>query len=450
MKKILFLFFAVLLSLNSSKSFAQTRQVKEVKITSSAGWNGEENYSELLIKNEKGIYSLNGNKVEKKFVDDLLKAIGETKINYPQMENLGVTKKWLNENFSQDFNGYLTERLGDALPTQKTLYFKSLKNPEVIKQTFSGLFFFTASDYYPEMSVEITEKNGSKTKIFSDSQTMLSLPWQVKKNGRKITTFNAHISHAISNLMPEKSANKRRLIGEDLREELAKAVMDEIEDKWNLLEVEEKTPKELKELRKSFEVQTAFIYEKEGDGFFSAILRRKDFPKNFSILLELPYEKGAIKNIDVFNEKIESYKNLVFSVNWLKNYIFVHPEEEFRLNFDTDSSFGASLENEFYEQINSTNKKKLVDEVKINQEKISAIQVGGKYFFSEWLILPNKKMILFRYNYFDSLMKWKVKNFNSFDCDNRKCVGAIISASGNILSTLCATKKLVFQKAKSL
>ena len=146
------------------------------------------------------------------------------------------------------------------MPTQKTLYLESLKNPDVIKETFASLFFFTASDYYPEISVEITELNGSKIKIFSDSQTMLSLPWQINRNGRKTKTFNAHISHAISNLMPEKSANKRRLIGEDLRGEVAKAVMDEIEDKWNLLEAEEQVPKTLKELRKDFEVQTAFNF----------------------------------------------------------------------------------------------------------------------------------------------------------------------------------------------
>jgi len=235
--------------------------------------------------------------------------------------------------------------------------------------------------------------------------------------------------------MPEKSANKRRLIGEDLREELAKAVMDEIEDKWNLLEAEEQVPKALKELRKDFEIQTAFIYkDKDDEGFFNATLWRKDYPKNFSILLELPYKNGSVQNIDVFTQKIDSYKVSVFSVNWLKKYILSHPEENFRLNFDTDYSFGASLENEFYEQINPSNKQNLIDEVKRNQERISAIQVGGKYFFSQWLVLPNKKMVLFRYNYFDSLMKWKVKDFNSFDCDFRKCVGAVISTNGNIVS----------------
>ncbi len=433
--KILLLFFVVLFLFNVSSVSAQILQVKEIKITSAVGWNEEENYSELLIKNEKGTYSLNGNKIEKSLVDNLLKAINEPKINYPQLENLGITQKWLNENVNQDLNGYLIERLEKALPIQKNLYVESFKNSEIIKQTFSSLFFFTASDYYPEITLEITDGNGNKIKIFSDSQTMLSLPWQISKNGRKIKTFNAHISHAISNLMPEKSANKRRLIGEDLKGELAKAVMDEIEDKWNLIEAEVRVPENLKEIRKNFEIQTAFIYiDKDNEGFFTAKLWRNDFPKNFTILLELPYNNGAVQNIDVFIRKIENYKNQIFSVKWLKNYILAHPDEDFRLNFDTEYSFGTSLEIEFYEQINSPRKQKLVEEIKKSSEQISAIQVGGKYFFSQWLVLPNKKMILFRYNYFDSLMKWKVKDFESFDCDIKRCVGAVISANGNIIS----------------
>lgn len=434
MKKILLLFFAVLFLFNPLNCLAQIRKVKEIKITSAIGWNEEENYSEISIINQKGIYFFNGKKIEKQLVDNLLRSISEPKIDYPHLENLGVTPQWLYKNVNQDLNGYLVERLQDALPTQRTLYDESFKNPEIVKQTLPGLFFISSSDYYPEISVEITELSGKKIKVFSDSQALLSLPWQITQNGRKMETFNAHISHAISNLMPEKSANKRRLIGEDLRGELAKAVMDEIEDKWNLLEVEEKSPEALKELRENFEVQTAFIYEKDGDGFFKAKLWRKDFPKNFSILLELPYKKGEVKNIDVFKRKIENYKNLVFSVGWLKNYIIAHPEEEFRLNFDKDSSFGASLEKEFYEHVNMPDKQKLIEEVRKNQEQISTIQVGGKYFFSEWLILPNKQMILFRYNYFKSLMKWSVNDFNSFNCDVRRCVGAVISKNGNIIS----------------
>ncbi len=263
---------------------------------------------------------------------------------------------------------------------------------------------------------------------------MLSIPWQIYKNGRKTTTYNAHISHAISNLMPEKSANKRRLIGEDLRGELATALMDEIGDKWNLLQVEEQTPETLKQLRKSFEIKTAYLCDiNNGDKLFTATLWKKNFPKNFLILLEFPYKNGMFENIAVFKQKIPYYTNQVFSVIWLKNYILTHPEEDFYLNFDTNYSFGESLRSEFYEEINSQQKQKMIEDVKKNQDNISSIRVG-KNLSSEWLILPNKKMILHRYNYFNSLMKWQVKDFNSFDCSYKKCVGAVISANENIIS----------------
>ena len=434
MKNLLLAISLLLFLLCSEDVFSQRRQIKEIRIKSAVGWVDEDHYSELLIRNVHGSYWLNGSKIETKLVDNLVRVISEPAIRYAQMANLGITEEWLNENSGMDMSDYLAERLDKALPSQKALFFSSFKNLALIKRTIPDFFSISMSDYYPEISVEIVEKNGRRTEIFSESQTLLSLPWRISKNRKKSITYNANISRAISNIMPERSANKKRLVGEDIRGELATAIMDAIEDKWNLLDAEQRVPKHLKEIREHFQLETALITEaKDGNGIFSATLRRKDFPKNFSVLLELPYRGGEVSNIKMFAEKIERYKKLVFAVDWLKKYILTHPEDDFRLNFSTEFSFGTALRDEFFEEIKSPAKQRLIALVRQNQDLISSIEVGGKYYFSQLLVLPDRRLVLFSYAAPNGLMKWRVKDLPGNECSNNKtCVGALISSSGKI------------------
>ena len=434
MKKLIL--SAIFLVLACFLSFAQVREVKEIKITSAVGWSGEEHYSDILIQNKRGIYFIKDQRLDKALINNLLKSVDETQIAYPKLENLGFTQEWLKNNKGKDLSDYLIEHLNKALPSQRNLFYESYQNPEILKMTFPALFFFKASDYYPEITVEIKLFSGKKIKIFSDSQTILSLPWKITKNGKKTITYNANISKAISAIMPKNSANKRRLAGEDVNAELSNAIMDVIEDKWNLVETEEKLPSYLEDLRKEFIVQTASVdgFE-EGFGTFFATLRKKNYPSNFAVLVELPYTNGQVKNIELFKSKIDKYVKLIFSVTWLKRYILTNPKEDFRLTFESEYSFGDSLRTAFFQDINFPEKKDLIEKIRKYKNEISSIQVGDKTFYSQWLILPNKQTVLYSIDSWYSLMKWKRKDITYKECPHGiRCAATLISPEGKIIS----------------
>jgi len=160
-----------------------------------------------------------------------------------------------------------------------------------------------------------------------------------------------------------------------------------------------------------------------------ATLRRRGFPKNFSIGIVLPFKDGKVENIDGFLNNIERYKNLVFSVTWFKNYLMSHPNVWFELRFVNDRSFSEKAMKVFTKEMERN--QSLVNEVMAAQKEICLLFVGRRYSGANWLILPDKRMVIWRYLGQDALLKWKPSDFNSWECDyQRNCIGAVILPDG--------------------
>ncbi|MEP6902359.1 MAG: hypothetical protein ABJA66_11450 [Actinomycetota bacterium] len=278
------------------------------------------------------------------------------------------------------------------------------------------------------------------------------LPWEIVRNGKTTKTYNANISRAIVALLPKKFANKKRVSGEDLRSVLATFVMRYIEKDWERVESENKAGDTLTELKKTYTIVSAEINPYHGVDFglewgkdkpsetnLILILRKNDFPKSFSIQLKLPIQNEKVENLSTFQNKIDSYQDLVFSVSWLKNYI-ESGKRNVELRFITNRSFSEKAMKKFAEDMNKIGKNELVSEVEKEKENIALIGVGGglEYYQSYWLVLPNKKVILWRYRY-PLLLNWSEKDFETNECTDNiaaglKCIGAVISTDGNIVS----------------
>ena len=324
----------LLLFLTCIFSFSQTREVQEIKIISTWGGLGTPQKSELLITHKPKGYFAKGNKIENKEIENLLNAIYAPEIKQFQATNLGITQEWLNANAEPGVKEYADYYYSVAAPNQKELYLSSFKNLQLIEKILPNVLSGGWTDDYPRFTVEITESDGSKTVVSSDEQPSFMLPWEIVRNGEMIHTYNANISRALVALLPKKFANKDRLSGENFNSILAHSIMDYIKDDWELLESENKAGNTLSILKKDYKIISAEINPYHGLDFglewgkdkptetnLNLILRKDSFPKKFSIQLKLLVQNEKVESLNEFQNKIDKYQDLVFSVLWLKDYI---------------------------------------------------------------------------------------------------------------------------------
>jgi len=428
------------LSLSTITALAQSRSVKQIVIVSGGGGEGES--GEFVITHKAGAYLADGVQVPDELIANLLSAIGAPVVTEPNLANLGITQEWLAANAEKGIKEYAVEYFSLAAPNQQALYFSSFKDPKLIERVLPDIFDSRHSDDYPIVEVEITETNGRVIKVSSEAQPVFMVPWVISRSGKKLKTYNADIGRAVANLMPDKFANKGRLAGNGLLYELALAVMYEIKDRWELLNVENKAKPYLDQLRERFIVTTAEIndyhnvdYGKEWvngaptETNLHVTLRRRDFPKNFSISVVLPFRDGKVENVDGFLNSIELYKGLALSVDWLNDYLTNHPDVQVELRFVKDRSFSEKAMKSFAEDMGRN--QLLVNEVMVAPKEICLLLVGRQYYGAHWLILPDKRMVIWSYRGHDALLKWKSDDFTSWECDyQRNCIGAVILPDG--------------------
>lgn len=433
-------------------TFAQTRQVETVKITSTWGGLGTPQKSELTITSKSKRYYVKDKKIENQLVNNLLNAIDEPEISKFELANLGITQEWLNANAEAAVKEYADYYFSAAAPNQQALYYSSFKNLQFIEKILPFVLRGGWTDDYPNFVVEITETNGSKTIVSSDKQPSFMLPWKIVKNDKTTQTYNANISRALVALLPEDFPNKERLSGESFRRALAESVMRAIKNDWEFLEVENKAGSTLNIVKENYIILSADINPYHGIDYgkmwvngntteknIHLILRKDSFPKGFAINLKLPFQNEKVENLDVFQSKIDKYQDLVFSVSWLKN-IIENGEKNIQLRFIKNRSFSEKAMQTFADDMNKIGKSALVAEVEKEQENIALIGVGGglEYYQSYWIVLPDKKVILWR-NGYNSFLNWKKEDFVATVCPTYssgtvKCIGAVISPEGNIIS----------------
>jgi hypothetical protein len=435
------------LSLVTVTALAQSNSVNKVRIVSSWGGLGEGKQSELVVTRKSGAYLANGKKIPDELIVNLLSAIDAPIVTKPDLANLGITKEWLDANAEKAIKEYAAAYFSLAAPNQRELYFSSFKDQKFIEKVLPRLFNFVASDDYPNVEIEITGTDGRVIKVSSKAQPLFMLPWVVSGDGKKLETYNADIARAVASLAPKKFANRERLAGDGLGYELAKAVMDEIEGRWELLNVENKAKPYLDQLRQGFTVTNAEINPYHNVDYgqhwvngaatetnLHAILRRPDFPKNFFIGIALPFKDGKVENIDGFLNSIDRYKDLAFSVTWLKDYLMSHPNIQFELRFVNNRSFSEKAMKIFAKDMGQN--QSLVNEVAAAQKEVCLLLVGRKYYEAYWLILPDSRMVLWRFRGHDALLKWNPTDFTSWKCDDYQgdCIGAVILSDGKTVS----------------
>jgi hypothetical protein len=196
---------------------------------------------EIVIQHKPDGFYLHRKHIDQKLIEGLIAAINEPVLAKPELHNLGITQDWLDANAERAGMDYDPRRFREASQNQKALFTSTFKNPTVISNVLSSIFFGSVKvDDYPFIKVLITERTGKTTSVSSNGQFLLMLPWKNEEIGQSVETYNANISYAIASLLPENFLNKRRLASDEIPRTLAEYVMVQILRDWKLLDQQNK------------------------------------------------------------------------------------------------------------------------------------------------------------------------------------------------------------------
>lgn len=423
----------------SFATLGQQSKVSKIMIESRWSGLGPSTHVMFVIQSRGGKYYLGDELIGSTRIEALVVALRSPALSSPVASNLGITREWLLQ------NGSTVPKSG--APNQQALFAESISDPKVIEKFLPLLFKSWRSDDYPGLRVTVEFASGQRWVAATDSYYPFMLPFRVSRNGNEETTYNADISRAIAALMPTGSLNRDRLNDDELKTRLADAVMTHIQDQWDLLGVENRASDSFGILRRNFQVEHARIdpYRSEDHGYsghepgpheenLQATLREPSLPPHTALDVVLLFRDGRIEGVEDLRGRVAPYEGLARSVPWLNRYLADHPEQNLYIRFVHDRSFSAKAMYNFTVDMKKLGKESLASDVATVQNEAALVFLD---YGSDWIILPDKRMILWRHYLPASFLKWNSTDFTfqrcaDYNANNGGCVGAVVSPDGTL------------------
>jgi len=191
----------IVLFLVGGSFFAQQPAPTSIAIdTEHAGWSSV--HRQFVIHVHNGKSYLGDQVIDQPKVDSLLNALREPAVTSPNIENLGISRDWLERNVAPVPK--------DGAPTQLSLFRESFCDTERIRRLLPQLFKFAKSDDYPSVQITVVLADGQSWLASSESYYPFMLPWKVTVGGRTQTDYNADIWRAVAAMLPGGSLNQAR------------------------------------------------------------------------------------------------------------------------------------------------------------------------------------------------------------------------------------------------
>lgn len=313
--KVLSLLTAACIIVVSPAMAASRPVIDSIRIESSWRGLGKPRSATYTILRHGDRYRRMLSRVPRHAVDRLLTAVTSPPVDRKTAIGSLVTREWLATRSRELHNEAYAPVCS---PEAKRLLRQKLSDPReavrALNQYFSGWW----TDDYPFISVDITLHDGRTIHLESNRQQALMLPWNVGKE----ETWNPEIPRAIIELVPNNA--EPRLSDRNL----ANAYVDEVvSDAGHQLEdLEERCVHHdfLQAVEKRFEIVR--IYH-GGPGWFTAYVRRADFPANLVLTLVIrdDAKPDSRAKLELSVRRSKAYVNLA------RNYVEKFPKRRFAI-----------------------------------------------------------------------------------------------------------------------
>ena len=161
------------------------------------------------------------------------------------------------------------------------------------------------------------------------------------------------------------------------------------------------------------------------------------FPLALSVAVEGIFlsETGNILGVENFLQTGARYEDLTLSVTWLMDWLRAHPENHAWLFNVHGLSFGEHAMQIFSKDMRLRERSDLVEKVRAAQSQVALLKVDG----ADWLIFPDRHLLLWRYEWSRGLLNWTPNDFGEGECaeyrvNNGGCSGREVSPDGTLIS----------------
>jgi hypothetical protein len=405
-----------------------------------------------ISRKPSGVYERSdGTAVEVSRVAALLAALNAAPKPKADLRDLGIDRGWLVGHFAlaEKRNDEL-ESHADASARQRALFRETFESPTKLEPIVEGIFSaLRHTDDNPWIRIKVIFDDGSVEQAESNSQYEFMLPWKINVETGGSVGFNRDISRAVVALMPDGTTNRERLNGDAFPEVLGSAVMEAIQDNWDLLGVEEKCPKVLAELRSRYKLQTAtisgnyaieygreWIHDHPKETNIQAVVSSPKFPSGFDETVVLEKIRDRVVGVDEFLNQAGIFESLSFTVPWLADYQKVHPGVSIHLYYVHTASLADRGLQVFRADMKAIGKRQLGASVEAIHDRVALLVIdeknGQTFTKSHWIVLPDHRMILWRYSGRESALA----PFQAHECSREDpeavggCVGRVKLANG--------------------
>jgi hypothetical protein len=450
--------FAVVLAFfylfSTSPRAAQAQHIEKLVISSSWGGLGKPGRSSITVEHKDDHYLERGRRVpvaKMAFLESALKAPVLTK---PDLDNLGISTEWLASHFPEvlKYTTYFDYEAG--LPAQQKLFRTAFVDEKTIQRRIERLYKSFHTDDYPQIKVDLTFDDGIMLVVSSVSQNPYMIPWSIQRNGSKSETYNANISRALFDILPENFTNSFRLTDEGqfamgMLPELARYTASDVKAQWETLGAENRAGDAIGSLKSQYLVRNSSVnsyhnldYGTKWDTASSpheenlhADLRRTEWPTNFYLAAVLLHHGQQTEGADNLLRDASKYENLVFSIPWIRKYYDTHSDVYSWLFFVHDRSFSEKAMRIFADDMKEVGHEDLIPRVKAVQEQVALLEDDKGDF---WIILPDKSAVLWRVDSLTNVMNWSYSQFPTHRCTDYQtssggCSGTVLSSEGEIV-----------------
>lgn len=434
-----------LLALSASLTAQTNKKVREVVIHSGWGGLGTPRNSTVTILETADGFQRDGKAVKPALVQALVSAAEARPVLKPDPANLGIAKSWLQSQLPS-VEDRMPGTMPDASARQRALFESTFTDVDKISGILPSLFTYASLDDNPYAEVRIDFFDNSELTLTSCSYYQFMLPWTIKGsyNGE---TYNAEISRAIAALLPPKSTNKERLAGAGFAFGLAEAVMSSIENQWKEIGAEDHAGDSLAQLRNQYTISASDINPYHDAEFgiswspkgpqetnLHVTLHKPNFPPNLVVEGIFLSENRRIQGVDEFLKTGSRYEDLTLSVTWLMDWLRKHPDRHAYLFNVHGLSFGEHAMRTFSKDMKLRNRNDLVEKVRAQQSQIALLKIDG----ADWLIFPDRHLLLWRYEWSHGLLNWTSDDFGEGECadyrvNNGGCSGREVSPEGTLI-----------------
>jgi hypothetical protein len=412
------------------------------------------NRTELAIRKEGDAYKRNGQAVDPNLIASLVSALTAPANPELNLDDLGVTPAWLKQQAASVARSVSETSLVGREHVPEAAVESTFADPVIMDKIVPELFdrrYYACVDcarYLFQVIVVVTFDDGSGLSASASSEFPFMLPWR-RSNA---IAYNAGISRAVAALMPDKSANRSLLLAERLDLQLGHAAVRQALN----LDVEHRTGGAFDALRSKYTIVRASIGHYSDpvlrgpvqptpeNSSVSLQLRRSDTPDIFfDDELLLPYTDGNVAGTDTFLQRAPQYEQLVLSVPWLNQFVqqnkrTVRP----RLAFSHGVSLSDAAAQVFSDDMHARGRDKLAVKTEAMKGQVALLIVGFGMEESDWLVLPDRHMVLWRYLQIPiygkpDLLKRQPLDFPRGPCakiNTAGCVGAEISPDGAVIA----------------